>query len=53
MRLFLLQLQPHLPVDELAADHRALVAGLERDGPPVLREHLRAAAETLAAVEAP
>jgi DNA-binding GntR family transcriptional regulator len=47
MRLFLLALQPHLPADRLAADHAALVDGLEREGPPVLREHLRTAAETL------
>ena len=47
--LFLLQLRPHLPLDELAADHVALVDGLERDGPPVLREHLRRSAETLVA----
>ena len=47
MRLFLLQLQPHLPADRIAADHAALVAGLEREGPPVLRAHLRAAAEAL------
>jgi DNA-binding GntR family transcriptional regulator len=51
MRLFLLQLQPHLPADRLAAEHAALVAGLERDGPEVLREHLRVAAETLAEAE--
>jgi DNA-binding GntR family transcriptional regulator len=49
MRLFLLQLQPLLPADRLAADHVALVVGLERDGPPVLREHLRDAAERLVA----
>ena len=48
MRLFLLALQPHIPPAELAADHAALVRGLERDGPAVLREHLRKAAETLA-----
>jgi DNA-binding GntR family transcriptional regulator len=48
MRLFLLQLQPLLPADRLAADHAALVAGLEGDGPTVLREHLRAAADALA-----
>jgi DNA-binding GntR family transcriptional regulator len=47
MRLFLLALKPHIPAAELAADHAALVRGLERDGPPVLREHLRAAAATL------
>jgi DNA-binding GntR family transcriptional regulator len=49
MRLFLLALRPHIPPAELAADHAALVSGLERVGPAVLREHLRAAAETLAA----
>jgi DNA-binding GntR family transcriptional regulator len=47
MRLFLLALQPYLPADQLANDHAALIAGLERDGPAVLREHLRSAAETL------
>jgi DNA-binding GntR family transcriptional regulator len=47
MRLFLLALKPHLPVDRIAADHAALIRGLERDGPEVLREHLRAAAATL------
>jgi DNA-binding GntR family transcriptional regulator len=48
MQLFLLALRQHVPPEQLAADHVALVRGLERDGPPVLREHLRAAAETLA-----
>jgi DNA-binding GntR family transcriptional regulator len=48
MRLFLLALQPHIPPAELAADHAELILGLERDGPSVLREHLRKAAETLA-----
>lgn len=48
MRLFLGALRPHLPPDQLAADHVALVEGLERDGPAVLREHLRIAADTLA-----
>jgi DNA-binding GntR family transcriptional regulator len=48
MRLFLLALQPHLPAAELAADHAALVRGLESEGPVVLRDHLRRAAETLA-----
>ena len=47
MRLFLLALKPHLPAHRLATDHAALIRGLERDGPPVLREHLRAAAATL------
>jgi DNA-binding GntR family transcriptional regulator len=47
MRLFLLALKPHLPAAQLAADHAALIDGLERDGSQVLREHLRSAAETL------
>jgi DNA-binding GntR family transcriptional regulator len=47
MRLFVLALRPHVEPAELAADHAALVRGLERDGPSVLREHLRVAASTL------
>ena len=47
MQLFLLALKSHIPPAQLAADHAALVRGLERDGPPVLRDHLRRAAETL------
>jgi DNA-binding GntR family transcriptional regulator len=46
MRLFLLALKPHIPAGQ-AQDHAALVDGLERDGPEVLRAHLRSAAETL------
>ena len=52
MRLFLLQLQPHVPLDELLASHRALVEGLEAQGPAVMRAHLRDAAETLVGAEA-
>jgi DNA-binding GntR family transcriptional regulator len=48
MRLFLLALKPHIPPSQLAADHADLVRGLERDGPAILRTHLRSAAETLA-----
>jgi DNA-binding GntR family transcriptional regulator len=47
MRLFLLALRPHVPAAELAADHAALVRGLEREGPAVLRDHLLRAVETL------
>ena len=47
--LFLLQLQPHVDAAGLAADHAQLVHALERDGPGVLRGHLRASAETLGA----
>jgi DNA-binding GntR family transcriptional regulator len=53
MRLFLLALKPHLPPAELAADHAALIRGLERDGPHVLRQHLRSAAETLGVGDRP
>jgi DNA-binding GntR family transcriptional regulator len=44
--LFLLQLQPHVEADELAADHVALVAALARAGAGDRRPHLRQAAET-------
>ena len=47
MRLFLLALKPHMPAGELAADHVALIRGLESEGPTVLRDHLRRAADTL------
>lgn len=47
--LFLLQLQPHVEAERLAADHAKLVAALEREGAVVLRAHLRASAETLGA----
>jgi DNA-binding GntR family transcriptional regulator len=47
MRLFLLALRPHIPAAELATDHAALVSGLEREGPAVLRRHLHDAAARL------
>jgi DNA-binding GntR family transcriptional regulator len=47
--LFLLQLQPLVEPDRLAADHAALVADLERDGAEVMRAHLRESAQTLGA----
>ena len=47
--LFLLHLQPHVEAERLAADHAALVAGLEREGAVVMRAHLRESAETLGA----
>jgi DNA-binding GntR family transcriptional regulator len=49
-RLFLLQLRPALPPDELAADHERLVAELEARGPDALRDHLRASADALLAL---
>jgi len=51
LRLFLLQLEPLWTPERMAADHLALVAGLEREGPAVLREHLRESAEALAAAQ--
>ena len=40
LRLFLNQLEPLWSAERMAADHAALVRGLERDGPAVLRAHL-------------
>jgi DNA-binding GntR family transcriptional regulator len=47
MRLFLLALKPLIPPHELADDHARLIEGLETEGPQVLRDHLRVAAERL------
>ena len=52
MLLFLLQLQPHVEPEQLAADHVAMVAALEREGATALRAHLRESAETLGATVA-
>ncbi|WP_053227831.1 GntR family transcriptional regulator [Solirubrobacter soli] len=52
MQLFLAQLEPLWSVERMAADHAALVRGLERDGPTVLREHLSESAAALVAAEA-
>jgi DNA-binding GntR family transcriptional regulator len=52
MQLFLAQLEPLWSVERMAADHAALVRGLERDGPAVLREHLGESAAALLAAEA-
>jgi DNA-binding GntR family transcriptional regulator len=51
LRLFLLQLEPLWSPERMASDHRALVHGLEREGPEVLRRHLRDSATVLAAAE--
>jgi DNA-binding GntR family transcriptional regulator len=51
LRLFLLQLEPLWSRERMAADHAALVEGLERAGETVLREHLRESAAALAAAE--
>jgi DNA-binding GntR family transcriptional regulator len=49
LRLFLLQLEPLWSAERMAADHAALVHGMEARGPDVLREHLRTSAAALAA----
>jgi hypothetical protein len=49
MRLFVLQLRPLFSAAGIAADHTALIAGLEREGPEVLRGHLSDAAARLTA----
>ncbi len=51
LRLFLAQLEPLWSRERMAADHAALVRGLERDGPAVLREHLRESAAAGVAAE--
>jgi len=51
LQLFLAQLEPLWSAERMAADHVALVRGLERDGPTVLREHLGEAAAALVAAE--
>jgi DNA-binding GntR family transcriptional regulator len=46
-RLFLLHIRPHYTMQRLADEHLALVVDLEREGPSVLRDHLRASASTV------
>jgi DNA-binding GntR family transcriptional regulator len=41
LTLFLVQLRPVWSLDRMRSHHEALVAGLERDGPPALRAHLQ------------
>jgi DNA-binding GntR family transcriptional regulator len=49
LRLFLNQLEPLWTPERMASGHAALVEGLEREGPSVLREHLRESAAALVA----
>jgi DNA-binding GntR family transcriptional regulator len=49
LRLFLNQLEPLWTRERMAADHIALVEGLESTGVDVLREHLRESAAALVA----
>jgi DNA-binding GntR family transcriptional regulator len=47
LRLFLVQLRPAWDMENLAAEHAALLAALEADGPDVLREHIQASTHSL------
>jgi DNA-binding GntR family transcriptional regulator len=51
MRLFVTALRPHWSLERMAAHHEELIDGLEQDGPPALREHLRAGERTLLGAE--
>jgi len=51
MQLFMNQLEPLWSRERMAADHVALVRGLERDGPVALRGHLSESAAALVAAE--
>jgi DNA-binding GntR family transcriptional regulator len=47
VHLFLVQAQPRWPREHVAAEHAALVAEIETDGPGALRSHLLEASEGL------
>jgi DNA-binding GntR family transcriptional regulator len=49
MRLFVVSLRPHWSLERMTAQHEELIEGLERVGPPALREHLRAGEESVIA----
>ena len=51
LKLFMNQLEPLWSRKRMAADHIALMRGLERDGPAVLRAHLGESAAALVAAE--
>ena len=51
LQLFMNQLEPLWSRERMAADHIALVRGLERDGPAALRGHLGESAAALVAAE--
>jgi DNA-binding GntR family transcriptional regulator len=51
LKLFMNQLEPLWSAERMAADHAALVRGLERDGPAALRGHLSESAAALVAAE--
>jgi len=47
LRLFLVQLRPRWTLERVARDHLALPGRIEREGPEVLRPHIRESTETL------
>ena len=47
VRLFLAHLRPAWDMENLAAQHAALVAAIERDGPEALRAHIEESTEAL------
>lgn len=49
LQLFLVQLRPVWSRERMVEHHEQLVAGLERDGPQALRQHLRDGAEAVGA----
>ena len=51
LKLFMNQLEPLWSRERMAADHIALLRGLERDGPAALRDHLSESAAALVAAQ--
>lgn len=51
LKLFMNQLEPLWSAERMAADHAALIRGLECDGPAALRGHLSESAAALVAAE--
>ncbi len=47
LRLFLSQLRPAWDITALAAEHEALVAAIEGDGPEALRVHITTSTDSL------
>ena len=47
LQLYVLQLRPTWPLERMASEHEALVAGLETEGAEALRRHLREGFESV------
>jgi DNA-binding GntR family transcriptional regulator len=50
LQLFLVQGRPAFPLEQLAADHLALVAGIDAEGLPALERHLAQSAAQVGAI---